>query len=165
MNKRKKNYSIVIGLLFGLLLKSVAFDILYISGDSMSPTLTEGELIIFNKLAYGFVLPFTDKLLFSWATPKKNDIILYFKDNKIVVKRCVAISNTPLVFFEDSLYNIGVGENNIPLQEPQYQRLKHTHTVPQGYVFAVGDNYEKSVDSRTYGFVSTEYVLGKALWK
>ena len=44
-------------------------------------------------------------------------------------------------------------------------RLKDAAQVPDGYILAVGDNYEVSVDSRDYGFVSVKNVLGKVLCK
>ena len=61
--------------------------------------------------------------------------------------------------------NFVVNEKNIPLTESQYQRLKHNRQVPAGMVLAVGDNYADSVDSRDYGFVSVQNVLGRIIGK
>jgi signal peptidase I len=58
-----------------------------------------------------------------------------------------------------------VGEKIIPLTEAQYQRIKYDSFVPEGTVLCVGDNYAESVDSRNYGFVKTNSILGKVLWK
>ena len=57
-----------------------------------------------------------------------------------------------------------MGGKKIPLTEYQYQRIKYDSFVPENTILAVGDNYEKSVDSRDYGFVPTKNILGKVLW-
>ena len=56
---------------------------------------------------------------------------------------------------------LNVNEKKIPLTEAQYQKRKHNGQVPQGMILAVGDNYPDSVDSRDYGFVPVENVLGR----
>ena len=93
------------------------------------------------------------------------DVVIYLYNNKIVVKRCVACEGQSLEYSSNPIYTVKVGDNEIPLTESQYMRLKDAAQVPEGYILAVGDNYEVSVDSRDYGFVSVKNVLGKVLCK
>ncbi len=158
-------FSLLAGLCIGIAVKLFAVDILFISGDSMKPTLTEGSFVIENKLAYGLAKPFGNTFFFQWSTPKKGDIIIFPINNRFVVKRCVAVEGEPLEFSSESGYSLIVGDETIPLTEPQYQRLKHAGHVPKGMVLALGDNRSVSVDSRDYGFVSVKNILGKIIWK
>lgn len=156
---------ICLGLILGLVIKLFIFDILHISGKSMEPTLHDGSSLAVNRLAYGFSLPYTEKLLVQWKKPECGDIIIYLYNNKIVVKRCVATEGMLLEYSTNPLYNLKIGDKNIPLTENQYKKLKDCNSVPAGYLLAVGDNYTESVDSRTYGFVSVRNVLGKVICK
>lgn len=169
-HKGKKSYAfftliICIGLCAGLVLKLFVVEILTVSGTSMVPTLKDGDKIVVNKLAYGIVKPYGEKLLVQWKEPERGDIVIYLYDNKIVVKRCIAAAGDSLEYSADNDYNyvLRVGNTEIALTESHYLNLRNSKTVPDGYILAVGDNYEQSVDSRTYGFVSTYNILGKVL--
>lgn len=159
------------GLLIGLLIKLFAFEVLTVSGRSMIPALHDGDKIFVNKLKYGIVEPYGEKLLVQWAKPKNGDIVIYLYDDKIVVKRCVAVSGDKLEYSSDSDYNfktdfiLKTNGKEIPLTQSQFENLKNADEVPEGYILAVGDNYAESVDSRTYGFVSVKNVLGKVICK
>lgn len=154
---------IVIGVLSGFFLKFFVIDVLHIYGTSMEPAFTNEDKILVNKLAYGLNVPFGDKICIKWASPKPGDVIIYMYDNKIVIKRCVATGGTALEYSYSSGYNLIIGDKNIPLTELQYHRMKESLCVPQGMILAVGDNYSESIDSRTYGFVPEENILGKVI--
>ena len=79
----------------------------------------------------------------------------------------MAVSGDELECSADNSYNytLRVGDSIIPLTQEQYLNLKNSSAVPKGYILAIGDNYEVSVDSRTYGFVSERNILGKVLCK
>lgn len=151
------------GLFLGLILKLFIFEFLTVSGPSMTPAVKDGDRIFINKLAYGIVRPYSEELLFKWAEPKKEDIVIYLYDNKIVVKRCVAEAGDLLEFSTESGYTLKTGGKEIPLSETQYFNLKNSNTVPDGYILAIGDNYPESFDSRNYGFVSVRCILGKVI--
>ncbi len=157
-----------LGLSAGLILKLFVIDILHVSGRSMMPAIQDGDTLFVNKLAFGIITPYGEKLLLQWAEPKRGDVVIYLYDNKIVVKRCVAVSGDLLEYSEDSgysVYSVKVGSSKISLTQEQFDRMKSSQSVPEGYIFAVGDNYEESIDSRSYGFVSVKNILGKVLWR
>jgi signal peptidase I len=163
MNIKKSDISPLViacmGLLAGIILKLFVIDVLHVSGTSMNPTLKDGSIVIVNKLAYGITSPKTRKLIMQWAAPEPDDIVIYLYNNKIVVKRCIAVSATPLDYSTDPVYTLRVRNKRIPLSESQYYRLKNCSKVPDGYILAIGDNYSLSVDSRTYGFVSIKSIF------
>jgi len=154
---------IFFGLLIGLFLKLFVFDFLKISGKSMEPTLSSGNHIVINKAAYGIQNPFTKEYYFTWKSPKKNDVVTFLNDNKIVVKRCVLTEGDSLEILVDSGYHIIINNQKVPLSEFQYLQFAGTKTVPSGYIFVLGDSFLYSVDSRDYGFVSTKSIKGKAI--
>ena len=154
---------IFFGLLIGLFAKLFVFDFLKISGKSMEPTLSSGNRIIINKVAYGIQNPFTKNYFFTWKSPKKNDIVTFLNDNKIVVKRCVLTEGDSLEILVDSGYYLLINNQQVSLSEFQYLKFAGTKTVPSGYIFDLGDNFLYSVDSRDYGFVSTKSIKGKAI--
>lgn len=171
MDSTKKNNSFklfpafCIGVFIGLIIKLFIIDTFIISGTSMVPTLKEGEQVWVYKLAYGLDIPFSTNTFFLWKTPKKYDIVTYMMNNRIVVKRCLGIEGESLEFSNNLGYSISIAGTQIPLTEQQYQKLKHTEKVPPNMIFAVGDNYSESVDSREYGFVSVKSITGKVLCK
>lgn len=162
---QKKKYVLMVfwGIFIGIVLKLFIFDITKVSGTSMEPTIKNGDTIFINKLEYGFSKPLGESLYFSWKEPKKGDIVIYIYNNKTVVKRVVATEYEKLEYSFNNGYSVNVGSLTIPLTERQYQRMKYDSVVPENTVFCVGDNYLESVDSRDYGFVFVESILGKVL--
>lgn len=158
-------FMVCVGIFIGVVLKLFVVDLLHVSGRSMMPSIKDGETIVVNKLAYGIVKPYGDSLLVQWSEPKSGDVVIYLYNDKIVVKRCVAVGGDLLEYSINPLYTLEIDGDGIPLNEVQYHNLKDSKYVPDGYILAVGDNYEESVDSRTYGFVSTKNILGKVLCK
>lgn len=171
MSNKKKSHSFkifpafCIGILIGLLIKLFVIDTFIVSGTSMTPYLNEGDQVWVNKLAYGLDVPFSEKTFFLWKTPEKYDIVTYMMNNRIVIKRCLGIEGESLEFSNNLGYSVCIADTVIPLTEQQYQKLKHTERVPQKMIFAVGDNYSTSIDSREYGFISVRNISGKVICK
>lgn len=154
-----------VGIALGVILKLFVVDFLHVSGRSMLPTIAEGETIVVNRLAYGLCRPYSAELLLRWSRPRPNDVVIYLYDDRIVVKRVVAVSGEPLEFSADGASVLVAGRVEIPLSEIQRLNMEGSSAVPEGYVLAVGDNYAESIDSRTYGFVPEKNILGKVLCK
>ena len=153
--------TLLTGICIGIIIKFFFLDILEVQGRSMEPTLSDGQKIFVNKLAYGITEPFGSSRLFSWDSPQENDIVVFLYKNRLVVKRCVAIENTILEYSTESGYTLTANKKEYPLTELQYNLLKETTSVPEGTILAIGDNYSNSIDSRTYGFVPQENILGR----
>lgn len=131
-----------------------------INGASMDPTFHNGELILTNKIAYKF------------GDPKPGEVIIFKSPkNKEIdyIKRIIGLPGDT-VKLENSKFYI----NNIPLEEAYIapdvitQAGSYLHegeeiTVPEGYVFVVGDNRPHSSDSREFGPIPFEDIIGKAL--
>lgn len=162
-----KRYGVVVfaGLCLGLFVKLFCVDMLKVSGSSMIPSLTDGEYVVVNKLAYGLVKPFGNSFFIQWSEPKSGHLVVFLHDNKMVVKRCAAISGERLDFSSDNDYNLILGGKRIHLSFEQYEKMSQFSEVPDGYCLVLGDNSLQSVDSRDYGFVSKKNITGKIIGK
>lgn len=123
-------------------------------GVSMLPTLHGGEYFVSNKG--------------SWISIRRGDII-HFKppgmEDKRFIKRVIALPEEHIEVYADGSVVI----NNILLQEPylfEIPRHENRHAlyiadVPQNAYFVLGDNRGYSNDSRYFGPVPREHIVGK----
>ncbi|MBQ7187265.1 MAG: signal peptidase I [Ruminococcus sp.] len=139
-----------------------------VSGPSMNPTLNDKDRLILTHLNY---------------TPERGDIIVCNAPEleKCIIKRCIGIGgdtvvvdyNTNSVFVNgEKLQEDYLGEGmkgNLALFDSEYMTEKNVYTykVPEGTVFAMGDNRNHSTDSRSsyVGFVKLENILGKVFFR
>lgn len=170
----KKGLWIFSGILAGILIKLFLVDILVVSGESMMPSIKNGETLLVCKFYYGLSAPFSEKRFCSFKAPQTDDVVIYYFDNKQVVKRIAATGGESLEYSKKSIYNgrdeifeykLLAGGREVSLSESQFNRLSEVAFVPEGYLLCLGDNSDVSLDSRHYGFVSEKNILGKVLWK
>ena len=128
-----------------------------VSGDSMNPTLYDGNKMLVSDLFY---------------KPKAGDIVIFKKDgydpDKALVKRVVAVGGqTVNIDFDTGLVYVD-GE---PIDEPYTAELTFNKLdfmgpwkVPEGSVFVMGDNRNASTDSRDkrIGNVDERLIIGRA---
>jgi len=177
----------IVLLLFGTTNLVQAF---VIPTGSMEDTLLIGDHLLVDKLAYSpagpvsrFVLPYTE--------PKRGDIIVFrypVDIKQTFVKRCIGVPGDRIRLFNKQLILNGQpvaepyvyhksdlidsyrdnfpSEPNTFMADPAHDMLAN-HTVngevvvPPGFYFAMGDNRDSSLDSRYWGFVPRENIIGK----
>jgi signal peptidase I len=169
-------------------LRSVVADWNDVPSGSMMPTILVGDRIFINKLAYDLKVPFSTWHMATWADPQRGDIIVFRSpaDGRRLVKRVVAVPGDHLELRDDHLFINGEpasykivdgegqtalildetvsGKGNPLMIEPQ-RRARRTFgpvEVPSGHYFVMGDNRDNSFDSRYFGFVSRDRILGRA---
>jgi signal peptidase I len=88
-----------------LFIKVFAFDFMLTQGDSMTPALNNGSVLVINHLAYGLRLPWNGVYVCRWGIPKTGDVVVFFTPyGELAVKRCRAIAD------DDSRF-IALGDN------------------------------------------------------
>ena len=146
------------GLLVALLL---VFRVVIVSGTSMNMTLLDGDYLILLSNTF-------------YATPSQGDIIVVskdsFDDGAAFVKRVIATEGQVVdIDFEQGIVYV----DGVALDEPYTNTMTNTNggmsfplTVSEGCVFVMGDNRNKSKDSRylEIGQVDTREILGKAIF-
>ena len=146
-----------------------------IQGDSMYPTLHDKDTLIVNKL------------YLNRSDIKRFDIVVLKSDklNQDIIKRVIGLPGDNIVFKDDKLYI-----NGKFIEEPYLDDLKNserwkrngnfakltqdftleslpatnTKKVPENMLFVMGDNRIDSKDSRYFGFISVDKVIGKMIY-
>ena len=150
---------------FGLafLIRYVLFTPTVVNGESMMPTLENGERMVVNKIRY------------ELGEPKRFDIIVFHAtEEKDYVKRVIGLPGDHIEYKDDQLF-----VNGEVMPEPYLAEYKEEissgtltedftledytqlQTIPTGYVFVLGDNRRKSTDSRIFGLVPVNEIIGK----
>ncbi len=165
--------ALLTALILALLIRSFVVQAFKIPSGSMLPTLQIGDHILVSKFAYGLRLPYPfEKTLVSWRQPRRGDVIVfvYPRDrSKDFIKRVVAVEGDTVEIRHKHLYINGKrvkdshayfaeGSREMPGPRDNLGPL----TVPPHHVFVMGDNRDRSHDSRYWGFVNLDDIKGKA---
>jgi len=166
--------ALVFALFIAFIIKTSIVEAYGIPSSSMEDTLLIGDLIVSNKLLYGARLPFIGYRFPAIREPQPGDIITFKwpgDGQTDYVKRCVAVAGQTVEVRDKILYVDGE-----PFPDPQYSKHVDDHyfppgknprdnfgpfIVPPGTVFAMGDNRDRSYDSRFWGPVPLELIEGK----
>jgi signal peptidase I len=152
-----------IGIVIFAILRTMFFSNYVVEGQSMMPTLQEGNKLVVNKFGYE-----ADNL-------KRFDVIVFHANKREdYVKRIIGLPGDSIVYRNDQLFVNGkkVDEpflNTYKLKNPggkftgdfTLRGVTRKNTVPAGKLFVLGDNRLGSWDSRQFGFISIDQVVGK----
>ena len=167
---REYGESIVIAIILALIIRSSVVQAFKIPSGSMIPTLLIGDHILVNKFIYGVKFPFTDKKIFSWKNPERGDVIVFIypvDKEKDFIKRVIGVEGDKIeikgkkIFINSRPYDDPSGyycEENKDRNKENFGPI----VVPEGSLFMMGDNRDRSYDSRFWGFVNLDQVKGKA---
>ena len=151
---RSTIYSLIVVAAIAILVATLWLPVLQIYGTSMEPTLYEGNIVLSIK----------------GSEFKTGDIIAFYYNNKILVKRVIANPGDWVDIDADGVIYV----NNVPIDEPYVDELaigdcniKLPYQVPDGRLFVLGDHRATSVDSRNsaVGCVAEEQIVGKLVFR
>ncbi|MDA9101343.1 signal peptidase I [Omnitrophica bacterium] len=129
---------------------------------SMRPTFMEGDRIFVDKVSYRFHEPERgDIIVFKYPVDKKKDY----------VKRLIGLPNETLKIQDGKVSVNGELLDQFPFSSNyyynqnswEYGKSGQEFTIPEGHYFVLGDNSAHSADSRKWGFVPDENIIGKAI--
>jgi len=163
--------SIVIAFILAMFIRTFFIQAFKIPSGSMRPTLIERDRLMVNKLRYGAKVPFTDKRLPGITNPQRGDIIVfvYPEDPKRdFIKRLVALGGETIEIKDGKIYINGKAIDH-PIMDlifyynrGDYGGENKRIIVPEGYIYVLGDNSASSHDSRYWGFISEQEIIGRA---
>lgn len=183
-NVREIAETIVIALVIAIFVRSFVVQAFKIPSSSMEPTLLVGDQLLVNRLSYGIgiEMPLMNRLgrrVIHLSTPKRGDVIVFiFPKNRRLdfIKRVIGLPGEKVEVREvknarlERKQEIYINDRLIedPWGHFSSWRLGGRDTygpimVPPNSLFVMGDNRDNSEDSRYWGFVPLDNVLGKAV--
>ena len=165
--------SIVIAILIALFLRAFIVQAFDIPSGSMEPTLLPGDYILVNKFLYGIRIPFTNIRLFTYKSPQRGDIVVFiypFDRSKDFIKRVIGLQGEKVQILDGKIL---IDDKQIPDPWGSFEKKEPSAmiravenfgpvVVPRNCVFVMGDNRNNSDDSRFWGFLPFDDLLGKA---
>ncbi|HTP64624.1 MAG TPA: signal peptidase I [Geobacteraceae bacterium] len=174
---REYTESIVIAVILALIIRTFLVQAFKIPSGSMEDTLAIGDHILVNKFIYGSKIPFIDKRILKIRDPRRGDVIVfeYPKDpSKDFIKRVIGTPGDVIEEKDKKVYVNGQPYENPhevhkePDLIPREQNPRDNFgpvTVPADSYFVMGDNRDRSYDSRFWGFVRNSKIRGLAFIK
>jgi signal peptidase I len=164
--------SIIIAFLLALVIRAFLVQAFKIPTGSMRMTLIEGDLILVNKFIYGAKVPFSSQRLPAVRQPQRGDVIVFIypeDKHKDFIKRLVGLPGDVVEIKGGSIFI-----NDKPVPEAIFNQIYYYNrgqlagpgeklVVPAGSYFVLGDNSATSKDSRYWGFVPKDNLLGQAM--
>ncbi len=151
---RSTVYTLITVAAIAVLVATLWMPVLQIYGKSMTPTLSNGNIVISVKSG-------------DFQT---GDVIAFYYNNKILIKRIIAKSGDWVNIDKDGTVYV----NDKPIDEPYISEkalgecdIKLPYQVPESRLFVMGDHRSVSVDSRStlVGCVAEEQVVGKIVFR
>lgn len=171
-----------------LVLRSFLVEPFQIPSGSMLPTLEVGDFILVNKYAYGLRLPVAGTKILEVGDPQRGDVMVfrYPKDGETnYIKRVIGLAGDRIRYQNKQLFINGEEIDSrfvarlppVELRREDLGEVEHDifltlgrpgtagegeWVVPEGHYFMMGDNRDNSNDSRYWGMVPDDLVVGKA---
>lgn len=178
----------VLGLV--LVLRSFVVEPFQIPSSSMVPTLKVGDFILVNKWTYGIRLPVVRNKIIELNSPERGDVMVFFPphEERYFIKRVVGLPGDEIHVLNGVLYingdkmtqkiladeqaaprSVVMTEDLTGVEHAIQKRLlptrlsqNFTAVVPEGHYFMMGDNRDNSSDSRVWGPVPEDRIVGRA---
>ena len=146
--------SLIVVAAAAVLVSMLFLPVLQVTGTSMTPTMMNNELVICSK----------------WSNYKRGDIVAFYYNNKILLKRVIGLPGDWIDISEDGTVYL----NAQKLEEPYVDEkalgecnIKLPYQVPESKIFVMGDHRSTSIDSRStsVGCVADEYIIGRVIFR
>ena len=175
---REWTEALIFAVVVATIVRTYFFAPFQIPSGSMLPTIQIGDHIFASMYTYGSPIPFTDIKLFKKPV-KRGDIVIfpYPQDPSIdYIKRAVGLPGETLEIRNDRVFINGEPlDESYAYFEPNERKSRQAQgleaaaplsrygpvKIPQGKLFAMGDNRYNSADSRFWGFVDIDTITGK----
>ena len=151
---RSTIYTLVVVAAFAILVAVLFLPVLRIYGSSMTPTLTEGDIVVSVK----------------GSKVETGDIVSVYYGSKVLIKRVIAHERQWVdISDEGDVYVEGVLIDEPYLVEKAYgeTNIELPYQVPDSSIFVMGDHRSTSIDSRntSVGSIATEDIVGKIIFR
>jgi signal peptidase I len=147
---------LIVGAAFAIamLVQTFMFRVTGILQESMMPTIDPGDRIIVDCLTYRF------------REPKPGEIVVVhdpLDGKKDIIKRVIALGGDTIEVTEGLLYVNGAVVDEPYVVNKDVVNGQARFTIPEGYIYVMGDNRPRSGDSRSFGPVGEDQIVGKVI--
>lgn len=153
---------IAIALCLALVIRTFIAEPRYIPSESMVPTLYEGDRLVVEKVSYHFHAPITGDII-VFQPPEELQRRGYGKDQAFI-KRVIGLPGDTVSVSNGKVYLNGQPLPEDYIAEPPNQPFPPVK-VPEDKFFVMGDNRNNSNDSRYWGFLPKENIIGRATFR
>ncbi len=139
---------------------------------SMQPTLAIGDHYFVDKVAYAIRIPGVDTAVWQHRLPRRGEVVVFrspIDADTTLAKRVVAVPGDRIEIRDKALI-----VNGSPVEEPYAQRggdimagardQMDARTLADGEIFVLGDNRDRSYDSRFWGAARLDDLIGRVTW-
>jgi signal peptidase I len=164
--------SLVVAFVIATALRSSVVQAFWVPSGSMLPTIQIGDHIFVNKLAYRVRVPWIGTELFRTGELKRGEVVVFVSpvDRKTdLIKRVVALAGDRVEVRNKKLHVNGeaVEDSHAHFDDSEVKPVGPRDnfgpvTVPEGKFFVMGDNRDRSYDSRFWGFADVNDIKGKS---
>lgn len=167
--------SLIIAAIIAFFVRSFFIQAFKIPSSSMEPTLLIGDHLLVNRLSYVVKVPFTDIVILNTGKPKRGDVVVFrypVDTSKDFIKRVIATEGETVEIRDKVIYVNGkkikdpwgtyADQTIIPSFLSPKDNMPPVE-IPKNSIFVMGDNRDRSLDSRFWGFVKEDLLVGKAL--
>ncbi len=166
--------ALVVAILLAVAIRGAVVQAFKIPSGSMLPTLQIGDHLLVSKFLYGVRVPYTGVRVGRLRPPRRGDIVVFaypVDDSKDFIKRVIGVPGDSVEIRSkevwingeriDDPWGVHVDRAVLP---PGFEKRDNAgpYVVPEGYYFVMGDNRDRSYDSRFWGFVADARIKGKA---
>lgn len=159
-----------------LVLRVAVVEAYRVPTGSMENTILAGDTILGNKFLYGARLPLLKVRLPALRAPRQGDVIVFkhpLEKGERLVKRVIAVAGQTVEVRNKEIYVDGrlmpLPETGKILDERALSAEISTRDnlgpllIPEGRLFVMGDNRDNSIDSRMWGLLDEDLILGQAV--
>jgi signal peptidase I len=129
------------------------FQLVRVGGPAMAPTIADQQRVIVNKLAYRV------------ASPRRGEIVLHnypLSPDKMFIKRVIGVAGDTVRIADGRVYvnDVLLKDDYVPAEFRSHDNWG-PQRVAEGYYFVLGDHRNNSSDSRHWGLVPRNYIVGR----
>lgn len=142
--------SISIGVIIGVVITHTLVCMVVVDGISMEPTYSSGDTLLISKI----------------GNPDRGDILVFSRKGQNLIKRVIGIPGDSVVVNDSKVYINGSELEEKYINEEDFNGgvIESTSLkLKEGEYFVMGDNRNHSLDSRSYGVISSDSIVGTKL--